>query len=376
MPFRSRATRQTIAEQDSAVAVGVPSPVSTPTLVDRQTAGVPPDAGSGVQGHPAGAEGGTPAGLAELLPGAPLRDVVLASCGSLFTWEDVVDWMRDDGTWAAAARHAAEGMNYAADGVAAPSAVQLRAEAQRFRRARHLVAGEDILRWLAHWAISEEEWVDWLDRSLRREAAAVPPRCTLVVDDQATWVEAVCSGDLEEAAVGLGRALGAWAERTSGAPPPELDRFAALRRAADEFAQAPVPRAEIERTIGGNAAGWVQVALDWADFGSSDAAREAIASVRDDGIALGAVAELARVGVEDAVARADDLDARTRAVALSAPLDSPVLVGTPEEPGIVAVVRARRHPSADDPDDQTLATEFCIEERVQAAADRWVTWRA
>ena len=98
--------------------------------------------------------------------------------------------------------------------------------------------------------------------------------------------------------------------------------------------------------------------------------------MHDDGIALGAVAELARVGVEDAVARAADLDARTRAVALSAPLDSPVLVGTPEEPGIVAVVRARRHPRADDPDDQTLATEFCVEERARAAADRWVTWRA
>lgn len=377
MPFRSRATRRETAEQDSALTGGVPSTVASHPLIGPRPSGPERVDLPGTAPEPvAGTEGGAGTRLAERLPGAPLRAVVLASCGSLFTWEDVVDWMRDEGAWAAAARHAAEGMTLAADGIGAPSAAQLRAEAQRFRRARHLVAGEDILQWLAHWGISEEEWVDWLDRAIRREVAPVPSRPTRAADEQATWVEAVCSGDLEDAAVELGRALGAWAERTDGSTPPERDRFEALRRAADEFARSPVPREEIERTISGNAAGWVQVALEWADFGTADAAREAVASMRDDGVTLGAVAELANVGAEDAVVRADDLDARTRAVAVSAVLGSPVLVGTPEEPGIVAVVRARRHPSADDPDDEALAIEFCTEERVQAAADRWVTWRA
>lgn len=313
--------------------------------------------------------------LADALPGAPLGEAVLASCGTVFAWEDVIEWMTDAGTWAAATRRAAEGMTLAAAGAAAPSSDELRATAKQFRRDRRLVSGEDLLRWLAHWAISEEEWVDWLDRTLRREAQTAPAHLTRSADRQATWVEVVCSGDLEEAALELARALGAWAERTSGAAPPAEGRFEALRGAADELDRTPVPRDEIERTIATNAAGWVQVAVEWADFGSSDAAREAVTSIRDDGLSLAGVAELARVESGDAVVRAEDLDPRTRAVAVSAPLDNPVIVGTPEIPGIVVVVRARRHPGGGDADDEVLAVAACTEERVQAVMDRWVTWR-
>lgn len=313
--------------------------------------------------------------LADTLPGAPLGETVLVSCGTEFSWEDVVDWMTADGTWIAATRRAAEGMTLAAAGATGPTGDQLRAEAQRFRRARHLVAGEDLLRWLAHWGVSEEEWVDWLDRSLRREAHDAPARLTRTADEQATWVEAVCSGDLEDAAVDLARSLGAWGERTGGAPPPDEGRFAALVAAAEELERAPVPQTEIERTIATNAAGWVQVELEWADFGTADASREAVASMRDDGLSLAAVADLARVKCEDTVVRAEELDPRTRAIAVSSPLDSPVVVGTPDAPGIVAVVRTRRHPSAGDRGDDALAAETFTEARLQGAMDRWVIWR-
>ena len=395
MPFRSRGTKRGSAEEDpttsptasaNGTVAGTALPSATPRGTGAATPGRPlptldecgeqgPDARDGPNPSPEGSERATAEDLADRLPGAPLREVVLAACGTAFTWKDVVGWMRDEGTWETAARHAAEGATLAAEGAAAPSADELRARAQRFRRARHLVAGEDLLRWLAHWGISEEEWVDWLDRALRREGAVAPSRLARAVDEQATWVEVVCSGDLEVAASALARALASWAERTGGSPPPPRGRYEALRSAADEFARAPVPRADIERTIAGNAAGWVQVALEWADFGTPDGAREAVASMREDGVSLVGVAELARVEVGDAVVRAEDLDERTRAVAVSAPLDTPVLVGTPDEPGIVAVVRARRHPVADDPDDEALAVELCTEERVQAAMDRWVTRR-
>ncbi len=310
------------------------------------------------------------------LPGAPLREVVLASCGTVFVWEDAVDWMRDEGTWVEARHRAAEGMTLAAAGASGPTGDELRAEAQRFRRARRLVAGEDLLHWLGHWGISEEEWVDWLDRTLRREAGTPPSHLTRTADEQATWVEAVCSGDLEKAAAALARALGAWAERTGGALPPEEDRFEALRRAAGELERTPVPRAEIERSVSTNAAAWVQVTIEWADFGSSDAAREAVAAMRDDGQSFAAVTGLARATRRDAVVRAEDLGARTRAVAMSAPLDSPTLIGTEGEPGVVMVVRARRHPHAGDADDEALAVAACVEERAQGVVDRWVTRRA
>ncbi|MGH9101087.1 MAG: hypothetical protein ACRDV8_12785, partial [Acidimicrobiales bacterium] len=291
-----------------------------------------------------------------------------------FDWGDVVDWMRDGGGWATARHRAAEGMALAVAGVAGPSGDDLRTEAQRFRRARRLVAGEDLLGWLGHWGVSEEEWVDWLDRTLRRRARTRSPGPAQVADEQATWVEAVCSGDLEEAATSLARALGAWGERTGGAPLPEDGRFEAVRRAAEALEQAPVPSDELERALATNAAAWVQVAIEWADFGSPDAAREAVAAVRVDGLALAAVAELARVEREDAVVRAEELDGPTRAFALSAPLDRPVVVGGPGQAGVVAVVRARRHPSPGDPDDEELARVACVRARTQGAVDRWVTW--
>ncbi len=370
MPFRSRSAKQD-PEGPATLA-----PAESPPTSRTSISSAPATATATGATAPSTRARDLDAAISEVLPGAPLREAVIASCGSVFVWEDVVDWMKDGGQWAAARRRTAEGMTLAAAGAAGPSADELRAEAQRFRRARRLVAGEDLLRWLAHWGISEEEWVDWLDRTLRLEAQTPPSRLTRTADEQATWVEAVCSGDLEQAAAELARALGAWAARSGGTPPPQDRRFEALREACEELERTPVPRTEIERAIATNAAGWVQVAMEWTDFGTADAAREAVAAMRDDGVSLAATAELARAECGDAVVRAEDLDARTRAIAVSAPLDSPVMVGTADDPGLVVVVRARRHPSASDADDEALASATCVEERKQAAVDRWVTWRA
>jgi hypothetical protein len=369
MAFRSWMPRRSTGERTAPEPPAAPlAPVAAahpPDTAGRTAPGAVQDETHLVEGS-----------LADALLGAPLREAVLASCGTVFVWEDVVDWMKDEGTWSSARRRAAEGLTLAATGAAGPSGDELRSKAQRFRRARRLVAGEDLLQWLGHWGVSEEEWVDWLDRTLRREGQTPPAHLTSSADEQATWVEAVCSGDLEEAAGGLARALGAWADRSGGTPPPEEGRFGAVRRAAADLERTPVPRAEVERTIATNAAGWVQMAIEWADFGTPDAAREAVAAMRDDGLSLAAAAELARVECQDAVVRAEDLDARTRGAAMSAPLESPFVVAAPGGPAFVAVVRARRHPSADDTDDEALALAACTEARAQGAVDRWVTWRA
>lgn len=309
------------------------------------------------------------------LPGAPLHEPVLASCGTAFTWEDVVDWMREDGTWAEAARRAAQGLTLAAAGAGEPTGGQLRDEAHRFRRARRLIAGEDLFRWLAYWAISEEAWVDWMERTLRRLAVGAPAHPTREADARDIWVEAVCSGDLEAAASMFARALGAWAARSNGAPVPQVGRLDALQRAADELARAEAPHEEIERTISANAAAWVQVGLEWADFGNRDRACEAIASMRDDGSTLAEIAELARAEINDEMRRAEEFEQRMHAVAVSSPVGTPVLVFTPASPGVVAIVRTRRLPSAVNPDDVALAARSVAEERMQTTLDRWVTWR-
>jgi hypothetical protein len=381
MLFRSRGVRRGAAERDALAPSPEFLPAAEASAAEVSAAEVSAAEASAAEVSAAEASAAeVPAAQrpapSAWLPGAPLSEVVLSSCGIELTWEDVVDWMREERTWEVAARRATAGAALVAEGLGGPTADELRDHAHRFRRARHLVAGEDLLRWLAHWGISEDEWVDWLDRTLRREAATAPPGVGPQVDEQATWVEAVCSGDLEDAASRVVRAMASWAARTGGAPPPGHDRFQALRAAAEELGRAEVLREDVERTLTANAAGWVQVALEWADFATVDAAREAIATMREDAMSLSAVAKLARVEVHDVLVRTEELDPRTRGVAVSAPIDSPVLVATPQDPGVVAVVRARRHPSADHPEDVALAVEVCVEQRVQAAIDRWVTRRA
>jgi hypothetical protein len=311
-----------------------------------------------------------------LLPGAPLGEEVFVAAGAVVTFGDVRDWMVAEGSWAAAARRAAEGRALALAQIGGPSGDVLRQAAQRFRRERKLIAGEDLSRWLAHWGISEEEWVDWLDGTLRREAQPGVARPESNAGEHETWVETVCSGALRSAARQMARAFGAWAEQHGGAQPPAAERFAATRGAYDALVGDAPERSEVERIIATNALGWLQIAYESADFGSADAAREALASVRDDGETLASVATLAGAELETATVRAEDLAPHLRSVLVSAPLDGPVLAGGPDDPGVVVVVRGRRHPTIDDPDDAALAAADVAEQRVQTAMDRWVSWRA
>lgn len=331
-----------------------------------------PASSAGVARHAGSADVGLPS--PEPRAAAPLEDEVFTSCGAAVTWGDVREWMVDDRTWAVCARRAAQGAAHALGDGPGPSGGALRQAAQRFRRERKLIAREDLAAWLARWAISEEEWVDWLDRSLRREGAAAPAAGG-GAGEQETWVEAVCSGELGAAARRMAQAFGAWGERDAAALPPPQERLAVLRRAyAELVARAPEPW-DLERTISANAAGWLEIAFESVSFPTADGAREGLAACRDDGATLASVAALAGVEVEGASVRADEVEPRLRAVVVSAPLDVPVLAATPERPGLVVTVRGRRHPTLDDEDDRRRAAHAVAEQRVQSAVDRWVVWR-
>jgi hypothetical protein len=300
---------------------------------------------------------------------------VFAGCGTTFTWQDVRQAMLDDGSWAAAELRASTGRALVAADGAGPSGTALRDAARRFRHARGLVAGEDLQAWLGRWGLSDEEWIDWLDRSLRVEAAGdgdVPP---LQPDERATWAEVVFSGALETGAQRLAFALAAWAQATGGAPPPAEDPWARLRGALDDLVAQPVERRDLERLMATRAAEWLSMDLELARFSSSDAAREAVSCCRDDGATLSEVADRAGVECRRATLRAEDLEPALRAAAVSAPLGSAVPVGASSVATDVLVVWTRHAPSLDDPEVEAMAIECCADERAQAAMDRWVTWR-
>ncbi len=222
-----------------------------------------------------------------------LSDVAFTACGTAFSWTAVRDSMVDDGTWVTLERRAAQNAVAASVGLGSPSPDELRSATRQFRYPRGLGAAEDLRCWLKRWGISESEWLKWLDHSQRASYESVtalePP-----YDERASWVEAVCSGELESASLRLASAVACWAESSNGSPPPERERWVSLRAAHSEMVQRGSDRIELERVVDAQANSWMEVDLEWADFASPDAAREAVCCCRQDGDTLATVS--ARAG--------------------------------------------------------------------------------
>ena len=287
-----------------------------------------------------------------------LSNVVFTACGTTFSWNAVRESMVDDGTWATLERRAVQNAVAASVGFGSPSREALRSAAQQFRFPRGLGAAEDLRCWLKRWGISEGEWLKWLDHSQRAGYESVtapePP-----YDERASWVEAVCSGELESASLRLASAVACWAESSNGSLPPERERWATLRAAHSEMVQRRSERIELERIVDTQANSWMEVDLEWADFASPDAAREAVCCCRQDGDTLATVS--ARAGAphkRDAI-RAELLPGRHRSAAVSGPLGMPVVVTSSSEMTTTLVVWERRPPSLENPRIEALAAELC-----------------
>jgi hypothetical protein len=302
-----------------------------------------------------------------------LSDVVFTACGTTFSWNAVRESMVDDGTWATVERRAAQNAVAASVAFGSPSPDALRSAAQQFRYPRGLGAAEDLRCWLKRWGISESEWLKWLDHSQRAGYESVTA-LESPYDERASWVEAVCSGELESASLRLASAVACWAESSSGSLPPERERWASLRAAHSEIVQRRSDRSELERIVDTQANAWMEVDLEWADFASSDAAREAVCCCRQDGDTLATVSARAGATHKRDVIRAERLPGRLRSAAVSGILGMPVVVTSSSEMTTTLVVRGRRPPALENPRIEALAAELCATARVQAALDRWVRW--
>ena len=302
-----------------------------------------------------------------------LSDVVFTACGTTFSWNAVRESMVDDGTWVTVGRRAAQNAVAASVGFGSPSPDALRSAAQQFRYPRGLGAAEDLRCWLRRWGISEDEWLKWLDHSYRAGYESVtalePP-----YDERASWIEAVCSGELEAASLRLASAVACWAESSNGSPPPERERWTSLRAAHSEVVQRRSDRSDLERIVDTQANAWMEVDLEWADFASPDAAREAVCCCRQDGDTLATVSARAGASHRREAIRAELLPGRHRSAAVSGPLGMPVVVTSSSQMTTTLVVWGRRLPSLENSETEALAAELCATRRIQAALDRWVRW--
>lgn len=270
-------------------------------------------------------------------------------CGpTTATWADVLAEARRTGLWGdleadVAAREAAVA-------AAAPPAQALTDAAVADRRARRLIAADDLRAWLAAWGLNQEDWLGHLRRALVAPAEAERP-----ADASAVWATAVCGGTATAAARRLAEGLAAAAALGLDPGPAGRD-LARDRLVAEAAGDAAVTSSLRARGTGATRFRWRRAVL--AD---ADAAREAVLCLREDGLTLDQLG-LAPTRHESLL---DAAPAGLRTALLAARPGAVVHPVPGDDPGALLVVDERTAP---DPADAALRAE--ARDRLGAAALR------
>jgi hypothetical protein len=304
---------------------------------------------------------------------------VFSAGGRSFKWEDVIDAAREWGEWQALERRtrdllAAEQLAIEAGEL--PPGEHVSRAANAFRYERNLLAADEVQRWLDVWGISFDEWLAFTRRSLIRQPQA--PKPDVSVPDQevarATWVHAVCSGELESFARRLARQVAVHvrpgAERdlltagTEAGSPDEVERFC----------RSKVTEETLRAEIAANLIGWTRVDCRFLEHPDGVVLREARLCVTEDGRDFEDVARDAGAACKRASVYLDDVEPSLRTRLLSAnPGD--LLGPFPVEDGhwLVLVVD-RAAPTIEDEALRERAARSISERALSAEVGRSVTW--
>jgi len=310
--------------------------------------------------------------------------VVFTVAGRDCSWADVVSAAGAYGLWEELSKTARQGLGCRHRLVAGserldPGAV---ADAARdFRRARSLLAGEELEQWLARWKLTAAEWRDWIERTVLRTrwASELPETVARfpVTDSEletALWAEAVCTGLLEDAARRLAHeaALAAAAgEALGGDGDLPVARIAA---AAARISSAALTPDAIRREIDSHALEWLRVEGQLLDLPDEDVAREAALSIRVDGRAVADVAaecEARSTAFSALLVDVDDVLAASLVAAAEGELVGPLDRNGSQR---LVLVGAKTPPSADDPDVRRHAQERIVSRAVEHALREHVEW--
>lgn len=271
------------------------------------------------------------------------------------SWTEVVDDAERRGALDALRAHVRAAAAAVVD--QPPPGEAVRQAAIAFRRARGLLAGEELEAWLAHWAVTVGEWTAWT----RREAAGVAddgPGGNVDADvDALLWPSAVCGG-----------ALGEWARRLALSRAVGDDAAVARLRA-----EAAAPSA-VEREIQARHLDWTRLDAELLRFPTLDMAREALLCLTDDGMSPAEAATTAGVEVERVDACLEDLPPATRAALTGAQAGSVVPPSSDGEGFVVGLVRARTTPDAHDEAIVRRAVQTLGDRAVRRVMDEQVRW--
>lgn len=311
-----------------------------------------------------------------------MPDAVVSVGGRHFDRADLVLVGFVDGSWPAFERSVAAGLAAARTG-ATPDPAAVHDAALAFRRARGLLAADELDAWLAGHDVSREEWTAYLRRRVLRDSTPVggqvpvdevagvleteaacdgilARRVDTVVgwaataDADAAGMADLTSGDAAAAVALAGQVASSAASRILGLDGEDLRRrieaLLRLRAAYDRFVAGVTGDDAIRDCLAVHQLDWLRVRAVDLTFADEGAAGEGAMCLREDGLAPEEVARLAGAALAERTVALDEVTPELAALLVSAqPGDVVGPVPDPAGGTRLFVVASRLPPTADDP---------------------------
>ena len=303
---------------------------------------------------------------------------VFAVSGRTFRWADVVCAANVWGQWAEC-EHAARVARSALDATNRTGAPldgpEFDAEQERFRRARRLLAADELVSWPRRRDVEVSAWRDYIRGEVLRRGFDSP-----IFDGYlgaGVWVHAICSGALDSAARELAaRAAAAGALGRLGAiatPLTEPD-VAELDLVFIEFCGRSATGNAIEREVEKRRLDWLVLEWRWQAAADTDVLREAALCIRDDGMSFEEVAAQAGLEVQRDRMALEGVPTELHPHLLGATVGEllgPLAVGS--DHWLIEVLD-KRIASIDDPEVRAAAHEAVVSRAVEAEVVDRVRW--
>lgn len=228
-----------------------------------------------------------------------------------YRWEDVLLAAEAWGDWSSVAERTRQGLaclERTGDKEGrTPSENDLEAAATEFRYARDLLTAEEAEAWLSRWGMTVGSWMRAIAADLRlREQALAPVEGGTAKEleepddfEDALLAEAVCSGALERLAYRLAGRAAVFEKLHHDAEPTDEDGdrarlVARLEASFQDFRASVLTPAALVAHVRARRADWTRLHCRVLRLPTEEMAREALLSVRDDGLTLDEVAADAR----------------------------------------------------------------------------------
>ena len=318
------------------------------------------------------------------LPEAVAARTVFSVNSEPFTWADVVHAAEVRGSWQTLLKLVQAGIvadGHAESAEGGPTEDDVVAATTRFRYDRNLIAGDDLIAWLAGWGISVPDWEECLRRRLSRERFVEELdtlRHSSPADDTATaaaaWPDAVCNGFIECAArrfaadaalaLGSGRAAGGHTRAD----------FERIHSAADAIRADTLGPEALKLEVASYRLEWTGLSGWRLDLSDEDMAKEAAMCVRADGSRLAEVARTCGAVAETFSVLLTDVEEDLSPQALAAQegdLIGPLRLG---ETWVLVAVERKTPPDLDDPLVRQRARDRIVRSVEERAINRYLTW--